>query len=143
MLHPNICGTATCKNTLGKYECECAEGYMYNSTSKNCEGRSFPTPPFSFSFIFPFFFFIPLLYQTPTCPLVVYLLQYDPTVCSFRGSIRLYCMLYIQLQLLTPRRLRVLQYIPVSCCMPDNFHSLWKLSCPTVESTFCPSSQIS
>ncbi|KAJ7422758.1 hypothetical protein WISP_36714 [Willisornis vidua] len=37
VLHPNICGTATCKNTQGKYECECPEGYTYNSTSKNCE----------------------------------------------------------------------------------------------------------
>ncbi|XP_051464522.1 vitamin K-dependent protein S isoform X2 [Apus apus] len=37
VLHPNICGTAICKNTLGKYNCECAEGYTYNSTSKNCE----------------------------------------------------------------------------------------------------------
>ncbi|KGL85287.1 Vitamin K-dependent protein S, partial [Tinamus guttatus] len=36
-LRPNICGTAICKNTQGKYECECAEGYTYNSTSKNCE----------------------------------------------------------------------------------------------------------
>lgn len=58
MLHPNICGTAICKNTLGKYECECAEGYIYNSTSKNCEGRSFPpVPPFLFLLSCLFFFF--------------------------------------------------------------------------------------
>lgn len=58
-LHPNICGTAICKNTLGKYECECAEGYTYNSTSKNCEGRSFPhasLPPYLF-FLPPLFIF--------------------------------------------------------------------------------------
>uniref|UniRef100_A0A8D0GQ90 Vitamin K-dependent protein S n=1 Tax=Sphenodon punctatus TaxID=8508 RepID=A0A8D0GQ90_SPHPU len=36
----NVCGTAKCKNTPGKYECECAEGYRYNSTSKNCEDRN-------------------------------------------------------------------------------------------------------
>ncbi|XP_064378347.1 vitamin K-dependent protein S isoform X2 [Dromaius novaehollandiae] len=37
VLRPNICGTAICKNTPGKYECKCAEGYTYNSTSRNCE----------------------------------------------------------------------------------------------------------
>lgn len=56
MLYPNVCGTAICKNILGNYECECAEGYTYNKTSKNCEGRSsLPLPtPFSF-FCFPLF----------------------------------------------------------------------------------------
>lgn len=38
MLNQNICGTAQCKNTPGKYECECPEGYAYNSTTKKCEG---------------------------------------------------------------------------------------------------------
>lgn len=48
LLHPNICGTAICKNTQGRYECECPEGYTYNSTSKNCEGGSLPPAhPFS------------------------------------------------------------------------------------------------
>ncbi|KYO22462.1 vitamin K-dependent protein S precursor isoform A [Alligator mississippiensis] len=37
MLRPNICGTAKCQNTPGKYECVCAEGFRYNSTTKNCE----------------------------------------------------------------------------------------------------------
>lgn len=36
---PGICGTAVCKNTPGDFECECAEGYRYNPTSKSCEGR--------------------------------------------------------------------------------------------------------
>lgn len=66
VLHPNICGTAACKNTQGRYECECPEGYMYNSTSKNCEGGSLlPASPFSylpsFPFSFLFFFLNPLL----------------------------------------------------------------------------------
>lgn len=59
VLHPNICGTAICKNTQGKYECQCPEGYMYNSTSKNCEGGSLsPAHPFSClsSSPFPFLF---------------------------------------------------------------------------------------
>lgn len=56
VLDSNICGTAVCKNTQGRYECECPEGYTYNSTSKNCEGGSLPpTPPFSYlsSFLSP------------------------------------------------------------------------------------------
>ena len=36
---PGICGTAVCKNFPGDFECECAEGYRYNPTSKSCEGR--------------------------------------------------------------------------------------------------------
>ncbi|KAG8450316.1 hypothetical protein GDO86_002822 [Hymenochirus boettgeri] len=36
-LYPNICGSAVCKNTPGKYECECDSGYGYNTSSKACE----------------------------------------------------------------------------------------------------------
>jgi len=52
------------------------------------------------------------------------------------------CSLYSCNDLL-PAIKRVLQYTPVSCCMPYNFLSSWELSCPTVERTFCPSSQTS
>ncbi|KAH0624949.1 hypothetical protein JD844_032900 [Phrynosoma platyrhinos] len=41
MLDQNICGTAQCKNTPGKYECECPPGYAYNATTKKCEGFQF------------------------------------------------------------------------------------------------------
>lgn len=41
---PSICGTAVCKNVPGDYECECAEGYSYNPSSKSCEGRVVVVP---------------------------------------------------------------------------------------------------
>ncbi|MBN3281836.1 GAS6 protein, partial [Polyodon spathula] len=37
-MYPSICGSASCINTPGKYECACAgEGYRYNFTSQTCE----------------------------------------------------------------------------------------------------------
>lgn len=76
VLHPNICGTATCKNTQGRYECECPEGYTYNSTSKNCEGGSLPPAPtfYLFHLPLPLFFFLSTAIPNSASHLLVYLL---------------------------------------------------------------------
>lgn len=142
VLHPNICGTAICRNTLGKYECECAEGYTYNSTSKNCEGRPFSSPaPWLFSF------FSPLLYQTLASHLVVYLLIFILFItiwlnCLFFRSFR-QAILHVVYTVAMTYSQTLEGFTRVFCSLPDNFFSSWELSCPTVERTFCPSSQTS
>lgn len=139
-LHPNICGTAVCKNTLGKYECECAEGYKYNSTSKSCEGRT-SLPP-SFPFIFP-----PLLsiFESTATQTPASLIWY----IDYYGMTHLFVLLGVQAVLQGLYSFNHLlwghrgsQYILVCpAVMPDDFVSSWDITCPTVKRTFCPSSQ--
>ena len=33
-------GVASCKNTVGSYDCVCASGFTYNETTRACTGKT-------------------------------------------------------------------------------------------------------
>ena len=39
VLFPGICTNGRCINTDGSYRCECAPGYVLDSSGRNCVGR--------------------------------------------------------------------------------------------------------
>lgn len=149
-MYPNICGTAICKNTLGKYECECPEGYTYNLTSKNCEGRSFlcatlpvfffPLPPLS---IFESTAIANSSISSSSVLIYLHIVYCDMTQLFFQGPKQAILCSMCSCSDLLPG-IRELPCIPLfAACRTTSRVHMSNVTCLTVERTFCPSSQTS